>query len=61
MWMKITRSLRVSATVFHKHKYIFNPDPDVTPANRIIAAAGDLAKLLKSDLPQSVNNTACWN
>ena len=56
MWMKNTRSLGVSATIFHKHKYISNPD--VTPANRIIAAARDLAKLLKVNLPQSLNDTS---
>ena len=54
--MKNTRSLRVSATVFHKHKYISNPD--VTPADRIIAAAGALAKLLTGNLPQSLNDTS---
>ena len=56
MWMKNTRSLRVLATVFHKHKYIYNSD--VTPANRIIADAGALAKLLTVNLPQSLNDTA---
>ena len=54
--MKNTRSLSVSATVFHKHKYISNPD--VTPADRIIATTGDLAKLLKGNLPQSPNDTS---
>ena len=57
--MKNTRSLRVSATVFHRHKYISNPD--VTPANCIIAAAGDMAKFLKGNLPQSLNGTALTN
>jgi hypothetical protein len=37
MWMIGTRSTRISATVFHKHKYISNPT--VTPADTVIAAA----------------------
>ena len=54
MWMTNTRSLRISATVFHKHKYISNPD--VTPADRIIAAARALATLIKGNLTQSLND-----
>ena len=54
--MKNTLSLRLSATVFQKHKYISNPY--VTPSDRIIAAAGALAKLLTGNLPQSLNETS---
>ena len=44
-----TRATRVSATVFHKHKYISNPN--VTPADTVIAAAGNLASALKGTMP----------
>ena len=55
MWMTNTRSLRISATVFHKHKYISNPN--VTPADCIIAVAGALTTLLTCNLPQPLNDT----
>ena len=48
-WMLNTRATRVSATVFHKHKYISNPN--VAPANAVIAAAGNLASALKGTIP----------
>ena len=56
MMMTNKLALRLSATVFQKHKYISNPD--VTPADCIIAAAGALATLLTGNLPQSLNDTA---
>ena len=34
LWMKTTRALHISETVFHKHKYISNPD--VNPANHFL-------------------------
>ena len=55
MWMKTTRALRVSATVFHKHKYISNPA--ITPADRVIAAAGAFADLIKNNAPNGLNET----
>ena len=36
MWMKETKITRISGTVFHKYKYITNPD--VTPEDRVIIA-----------------------
>ena len=53
--MKTTRALRISATVFHKHKYISNPA--VTPANRVLAATGALDNLLTTNVPNSLTNT----
>ena len=45
IWMKDTRATRISAAVFHKHKYITNPS--VTPEDRVMATAGKLAAELK--------------
>ena len=47
-WMLNTRAIRVSATLFHKHKYISNPN--VIPADAVIAAAGNLALVLKGEI-----------
>ena len=47
-WMLNTRAARVSSTVFHKHKYISNPN--VIPADAVIAAAGNLALVLKGEI-----------
>ena len=44
-WMLNARATRVSATVFHKHKYISNPN--VTPAYAVISVAGNLTSALK--------------
>ena len=44
-----TRAIRVSATLFHKHKYISNQN--VTPADAFIAAAENLALALKGTIP----------
>ena len=44
-----THATIVSATVFHKQKYILNPN--VTPADAVIAAAGNLALALKGTTP----------
>ena len=45
MWMKALRTIIVSATVFHKHKYISNHS--VTAANSVMEEAGNLAEALK--------------
>ena len=45
MWMKASRTTIVSATVFHKHKYISNLL--VPAANAVMEAAGNLAEALK--------------
>ena len=49
MCMINTRTVRISNTVFHKHKYISNPT--VTPYDAVIAAAQNLAAALKSKMP----------
>ena len=48
-WMINTRATRISETVFHKHKYISNPN--VTPADSVIAKAGNLDSALKGTMP----------
>ena len=45
MWMKYTRVTSVSATVLQKHKYL--TALAVTPSDRVIAAAQELAKYIK--------------
>ena len=45
MWMKYTRATQISATVSHKHKYITNPE--ITPKDRFISAAGNLTYNIK--------------
>ena len=49
IWMINTRATRVSATVFHKHKYF--PNPTATPADAIIVTAGNLITAIKGPLP----------
>ena len=49
IWMINTRATQVSATVFHKHKYISNLT--ATPADAIIAAAGNLITAIKGHTP----------
>ena len=49
MWMKDTTTTLISATVFHKHKYITNTD--ITPEDRVIAASGKLTDTLKGRIP----------
>ena len=44
-----TRETRISATVFHKHKYISNPT--VTPPDSVISASQNLATALKGKIP----------
>ena len=52
MCMKDTRSTWISATVFQKHKYITNPD--ITPEDRFIVAAGKLEDELKGCMPPHI-------
>ena len=47
--MKALRASRISATVFHKHKYISNPT--VTPEDSVIAAIENLTATLKNNSP----------
>ena len=56
MWIKTTRSLRISAAIFHKQKYISNPA--VTPANRFLAAAGALDELLTTNVSNYLTYTS---
>ena len=56
VWIKTTRSLRISATIFHKQKYISNPA--VTPANQVLSAAGALDKLLTTNVSNYLTNTS---
>ena len=55
MWMTDTRATRVSATVFHKHKYLTTPT--VTPANRVLAAAKKLPEEIKGRIRQHLSTT----
>ena len=54
--MKKTRALRISVTFFHNHKHISNPD--MTPADWVIAAACALVDLLKTNGPNSLSDTS---
>ena len=54
--MKDTQFTRVSATVFHKHKYITNPS--ITPPDRVIAAAKALADEIKDRMPHHLSATS---
>ena len=49
IWMINTRATQVSATVFHKHKYVSNPTAN--PDDAIIVAAGNLITAIKVHLP----------
>ena len=51
MWMTKSKDTRVSGKVFHKHKYITNPD--ITPEDRVIAS------MIK--LSQEISGRACNN
>ena len=55
MWTKDTRATRILATVFHKHKYITNPD--ITPEDRVIAADGKLVDTTKGCIPPHLSET----
>ena len=49
MWMINTRTVIISNTLFHKHKYISNPN--VTPDDAVISAAQNHATALRSNMP----------
>ena len=53
-----TRIISISATVFHKHKYIANPT--VTPGDAVIAAAQNLAKALKIKMPHYLQESPLY-
>ena len=53
--MTDTRATRVSATVYHKHKYLTTPT--VTPADRVLAAAQKLSEEIKGRMPQHLSTT----
>ena len=54
-YMKDTRATRILATVFHKHKYITNPD--ITPKYMVIAAARNMVDTLKGLMPPHLSET----
>ncbi len=47
-WSKDTRTTRITATAFFKHKYITNPT--VTPADAITSAAANLAHTIENNI-----------
>ena len=49
------KTTRISGTVFHKHKYINNPD--VTPEDQVIAAMDRMSQELKGNPPEHLSNT----
>ena len=53
--MKDTRATQISATVFHKQKYITNPD--ITPKDRVISSEGKSADALKGCMPPHRSDT----
>ena len=55
MWMKDTKATQILSTVFHKHKYITNPE--ITPEDRVIAAAGNLADTFKGRMLTHLSET----
>ena len=55
IWTKDTRATQILAMVFHKHKYITNPD--ITPKDRVIAAAGKLSDTLKGRMSPHLSET----
>jgi hypothetical protein len=48
-WSITTRATRISGAAFFKHNYLTNPM--VTPQDRVIAAAGALARALDNQMP----------
>ena len=49
VWIKETRSVRVSQTVFFKHKYLTMPS--LTPADALMRASENLVKALNGLIP----------
>ncbi len=48
-WLVTTCATRILGAAFFKHKYLMNPT--VTPEDRVIAAAGALARALDNQMP----------
>ena len=55
LWVISTRAKRVSDTLFFKHNYIINTF--VTPADAIIATAGNMTQSLRTHLHPSMSKT----
>ena len=55
MCMKDNRDTRILATVFHKHKYITNPD--VTTEDCVIASESKLEYELKGRMPPHLSKS----
>ena len=53
-WTPHTRTTRISATMFFKHKYISNPT--VTPADAVVAATTNIEKAITRNQPEQNRN-----
>ena len=53
-WTPRTRTTRISATMFFKHKYISNPT--ATPADAVVAAIANLEKTITHNQPEQGRN-----
>ena len=58
IWAKNTRTTRISATMFFKHKYITSPI--ATPEDAITAAASKLADALRQNGTAQAIGTQKW-
>ena len=56
LWIKRTRATIISGMVFFKHKYILNPT--VTAAEAVLAAAQDMAAVLRKKLDHHLGEEA---
>ena len=56
MWMNDTTVTRISATIFHKHKYTTNPS--VTPEDYVMATSGKLADKVKVRMSTHISKTS---
>jgi hypothetical protein len=54
-WSITTRATHISGGAFFKHKYLTNPM--VTPEDRVIAAAGELAQALDNQMPPHMHES----
>ena len=48
VWIKKTRSERVTDTFFYKYKYLTNPE--ITPEDKVVAAAQILTQTIKGNV-----------
>ena len=55
MWIKETRVTQIFSTVFHKHKYITNPD--IIPKDRVIEEASKLSDNVKGHMRLHLSET----